>query len=383
MNSKSVLFAALSLHSTLGGIQRFNQRVVRNLSELLPEAVLRVHVLGDPLDERAVSSGVYGFAGRKAAFIAKTLLALRGAELLAIDHVALLPLAALAKLVKPRLPVLLFAHGVEVWGSDGGRPVRRFEPALMRFAVARVACVSRFTALRLQRAFRYPGARVSLLPNAVDPLPIAPPAREPTSTQTVLVVTRLSALEPYKNVDKVIAAVARLAPSMPDLRLEIVGDGDARPALVAMTEANGVSDRVRFLGRVLEGELAAAYARASVFALPSTGEGFGIAYLEAWQRGLPVIGSTEGAAPEVIEDGKDGLVVEAADTEALAGAIETLLRDDKLARRLGEAGRAKTMTIYSGGGVPPEPPGCHPGSPGALNRTGRIDPRSHAGTKER
>ena len=64
MRSKSVLFAALSLHATLGGIQRFNQRVVQNLPGLHPDAALRVHVLGDARSENAVRSGVYGFGGR-------------------------------------------------------------------------------------------------------------------------------------------------------------------------------------------------------------------------------------------------------------------------------------------------------------------------------
>ncbi len=123
-------------------------------------------------------------------------------------------------------------------------------------------------------------------------------------------MTRLSAKEPYKNVDKVIRAVARLAVTLPTVRLDIVGDGDGKPALMALAESEGVTDRVSFLGRASDHELALAYSRASVFALPSSGEGFGIVYLEAWQRGLPVIGSTEGAAPEVIAHGQDGLLVD-------------------------------------------------------------------------
>jgi glycosyltransferase involved in cell wall biosynthesis len=348
MKRDRVLFSALTLHSRLGGIQRFNQRVVRTLAEAHPAGAVQVHVLEDRPADCPEPGGMQGFDGRKLAFILATLRAARRARLFAIDHVALLPLAALARLIRPRLPILMFAHGIEVWGDEGARPVRLHHRVLMRLAVSRVACVSSFTAAKLQRAFRYPARRVRLLPNAVDALPAVPGRADTAGAATVLVVTRLSASEPYKNVDKVILAAAQLAAAFPSLRLDIVGDGDARPVLVALADAQGIADRVRFLGRVSDEELAAAYARASVLALPSTGEGFGIAYLEAWQRGLPVIGSTEGAAPEVIEHGRDGLLVEAVDIGALARAIETLLREPALARRLGEAGLAKTKTVYAG-----------------------------------
>jgi glycosyltransferase involved in cell wall biosynthesis len=164
----------------------------------------------------------------------------------------------------------------------------------------------------------------------------------------VLTVTRLSAAEPYKNVDQVIRATARLAAEIPSITLEIVGEGDARQGLERLALKEGVRERVRFLGRLSDEELAAAYARASIFALPSTREGFGIAYLEAWQRRLPVVGSTEGAAPEVITDGVDGLLVPGGDVPATVDALRALIRDPELRNRLGAAGHAKTTAQYSG-----------------------------------
>jgi glycosyltransferase involved in cell wall biosynthesis len=86
-----------------------------------------------------------------------------------------------------------------------------------------------------------------------------------------------------------------------------------------------------------------ALAAAEVFAMPSRTDSFGIAYLEAWCYGVPVVGARAGGVPDVIDDGRDGLLAPFGDTEAIAGAIGRLLGDRALARRLGEAGRAKVL----------------------------------------
>ena len=72
-----------------------------------------------------------------------------------------------------------------------------------------------------------------------------------------------------------------------EIILEIVGDGVLRPGLESLAAQIGVERSVRFLGRLADEDLKNAYARASVFAMPSSKEGFGIVYLEAWQFGLP------------------------------------------------------------------------------------------------
>jgi glycosyltransferase involved in cell wall biosynthesis len=105
---------------------------------------------------------------------------------------------------------------------------------------------------------------------------------------------------------------------------------------------------VRFLGRVSDEDLAAAYRRASIFALPSTREGFGIAYLEAWQHRLPRHRQHEGAAPEVITDGVDGRLVPGGDVPAMVDALRTLIGDPGLRQQFSAAGHAKTMAEYSG-----------------------------------
>ncbi len=86
-----------------------------------------------------------------------------------------------------------------------------------------------------------------------------------------------------------------------------------------------------------------ALAAADLLALPSRTNSFGIVYLEAWCYGLPVIGARAGGVPDVINDGRDGLLVPFGDVAALAGAIARLLTDRAEAQRLGDAGRAKVL----------------------------------------
>jgi glycosyltransferase involved in cell wall biosynthesis len=149
-----------------------------------------------------------------------------------------------------------------------------------------------------------------------------------------------------KNVDVLIKAVALLINDEVAVRLEIVGDGELRPGLERLTTQLGVESHVSFLGRVDDADLANAYARASVFALPSSKEGFGIVYLEAWQRELPVVCGRLGASHEVVSDGVDGFVADEADPADVAAKIRRLITDPSLARSLGRNGRKKVQNTY-------------------------------------
>ncbi|MFN8501798.1 glycosyltransferase family 4 protein [Kouleothrix sp.] len=113
-------------------------------------------------------------------------------------------------------------------------------------------------------------------------------------------------------------------------------------ALPAETKA-----RIRLLPYAPEPVKRDALAAADVFAMPSRTDSFGIAYLEAWCYGVPVVGARAGGVPDVIADGYDGLLAPFADIPATAAAIERLLRDRELATRLGAAGRAKVLRDFT------------------------------------
>jgi len=199
---------------------------------------------------------------------------------------------------------------------------------------------------QLARAAGADPARVHLIPNGVD-IPDLPRA-EPAERPTLVTVARLE--QSYKGHDILIGSLALIRERVPDVEWLVVGDGSLRPRLERLAAEAGVRSAVRFLGTVSDAERDAALERAHVFAMPSRlppggigGEGFGIVYLEAAARGLPVVAGNVGGALDAVVHGETGLLVDPEDPAAVAEAISALLLDPELARMLGAAGRQRAQ----------------------------------------
>jgi glycosyltransferase involved in cell wall biosynthesis len=161
--------------------------------------------------------------------------------------------------------------------------------------------------------------------------------RRDRSLQTVLAVAKLY---PRKGIDLLLEASALLRSSLPGMRVRIVGGGIERERLERIACDLGVTDIVRFEGDVEDRRrMAAFYAEANLFCLPSLHETFGFVFVEAMTAGLPIVALNAGAAPEVIGDA--GWLVPPGDARVLAGAIGEILSDPRTARTLGERGRAR------------------------------------------
>jgi glycosyltransferase involved in cell wall biosynthesis len=125
----------------------------------------------------------------------------------------------------------------------------------------------------------------------------------------------------------------------PPFRIALAGEGSLRPELEQRARLLGVSDRVHFLG--FRNDVRALLPQADAFVLPSHYEGLPLSVLEAMAGGVPVVVTRVGGNPGIVEDGRNGLMIEAGDATALAGAMERLLRDRALSRALGEEGRRR------------------------------------------
>jgi glycosyltransferase involved in cell wall biosynthesis len=134
-----------------------------------------------------------------------------------------------------------------------------------------------------------------------------------------------------KGGPELVEAFRRVRREHPDARLWIVSD----------RAPESLPDGAEYHGALGADELAALYARASVYALPTLREAFGISFLEAMSFGLPVVASHIEAIPEIVSDGETGLLVPPRDPAALASALCALLGDPVRARLLGAAGRAR------------------------------------------
>jgi len=160
-------------------------------------------------------------------------------------------------------------------------------------------------------------------------------------------IVSVGRLVPKKGYPVLIQALQLVAFAGAAFRCEIYGGGPMREELEAMACAAGLGPRVSFHGARPQDEIAAAYARASVFALApvvvSDGDRDGIpnVLVEAMAMRVPVVSTTISGIPELIDDGLNGLLVKPGDAAALARAITRLLLDPGLASRLGAAGRRK------------------------------------------
>jgi glycosyltransferase involved in cell wall biosynthesis len=154
-------------------------------------------------------------------------------------------------------------------------------------------------------------------------------------------------LIPGKGHDVLLDALVPAIRRAPNLRLLIAGDGPARPALEAQARSLP-RGTVRFLGFVDRPRELIGASDISVFpTLATLGEGFGLAALEAMAAALPVVASDAGALPEVVDDGRSGLVVRAGNVEALAEALARLGTDPPLRAQMGEAGLARARQRFS------------------------------------
>jgi phosphatidyl-myo-inositol dimannoside synthase len=169
------------------------------------------------------------------------------------------------------------------------------------------------------------------------------------SGRWLLTVARLAA---HKGIDTGLRVLAALRDEVPDLRYAVVGSGVRQGELERLAGELGVTDRVRFLTTVPDGDLPALYNAAELYLGLSRPtelmvEGFGIALTEASACGLPVIGGSGGGIPDAVRDGETGLVVDVSHPEPVLAAVRLLLGDRELARTMGAAGRRAVETYYN------------------------------------
>jgi colanic acid/amylovoran biosynthesis glycosyltransferase len=168
-------------------------------------------------------------------------------------------------------------------------------------------------------------------------------APEPTGPVRALAV---GGLKDYKGHGVLLEALASGGPEVERVSLDLVGDGPLREALEERVRTLGLTDRVRFHGALPEPAVTELLDRADLFVLPSvitpngTTEGLPVVLMEALAAGVPVVASRVSAVPELIRDGKTGLLAEPDDPADLCSTIARLLADPAGARRRAEAGRA-------------------------------------------
>jgi glycosyltransferase involved in cell wall biosynthesis len=266
----------------------------------------------------------------------------------------LLPQGLVATLPPRRVPVVVTAHGGDVFGLPGPMLARAKASALR--AADAVTANSSFTEAALRR----------LAPDlgAVERIPMGVSTAAPASKVVADVRARhrrgdgplvvfAGRLVEEKGVDDLLEAMARLAGAHPDATALVLGDGQDRAAFEARAAALGVASRVTFGGWAEPAAVAAALAAADVVAAPSKQapdgwvEAQGLTVVEAMAVGTPVVATRSGGVGDAVVDGETGLLVDEGSPAALAAAIARLATDRALAERCAAAGRRVAVDRYS------------------------------------
>lgn len=178
--------------------------------------------------------------------------------------------------------------------------------------------------------------RIHIVHCGIDTESFHPDRRSPGSTPRLAFVGRL---DPVKGADLLLDALASLRADHPSLTATFIGDGPHAAHVRSHARKLGLSDIVTFLGTQPEEIVADLLRHSDLLVLPSFAEGLPVVLMEAMATGLPVISSRIAGIPELVDDGRTGILIPAGDTTALAAAIDRLLRDAPLRAAMGLAAR--------------------------------------------
>ena len=230
---------------------------------------------------------------------------------------------------------------------------QRHHTWVTRFLIARMDGVIAASAA----AASYLKRSASVIPHGIDTARFAPaPDRDAAYAATGLpgkyAIGCFGRVRAQKGTDIFVEAMCRLLPKYPDFTAIVIGPVtfEQRAFAAALKErvsSAGLSERLRFLGELPAEEIPRWHQRLLIYAFTSRVEGYGLTLLEAMASGAALVATRAGAAEQVVREGETGLLVAPGDADALANAIEPLMRDPARAAEMGRAGRDRAAAEFA------------------------------------
>jgi len=249
-----------------------------------------------------------------------------------------------------RLKVVTTLHGTDITivGQD-----RSYLP-ITRWGIEQsdgVTAVSSYLREVTMREFGV-SRSIEVIPNFVDPTQYRPDGASAFARSLAQegepVLVHVSNFRPVKRIRDVLSIFDAIRREIP-ARLVLIGDGPDRSIAERLARKGGFEDSTTFLGNVAAVETILPAAR--LMLLPSDAESFGLAALEAMACGVPVIGTSAGGLPEVVEDGKSGYLRAVGDVDGMAAAALALLRDAPLWNRFSKECRRRAELVFPAGAM--------------------------------
>lgn len=344
MHNNSILVLTLQVFSATGGIEKVCKVVGKSLDELSDEpggASLKVFSMYDndnDVDEKYIPVNKFrGFGKHKIAFVKGAVLEGRKSGTVILSHINLLLVGFLIKVLSPKTKLILFAHGIEVWG-----PLSRFRKYMLHKCDL-ILAVSNFTKNKMKECYHLPEEKLKVINNCLDPF-LPPPVNASKNISllkkygindtdfVLMTLTRLSSKEKYKGYDHVLYAIEQLKNKYPGIKYLIVGkyDDKEKARLDTIIKEFSLEAQIIFAGYVPDADLANYYNLADLYVMPSKKEGFGIVFIEALFYGLPVIAGNKDGSVDALCNGELGSLVDPDSQEEINAAIEKVIQSKQI-----------------------------------------------------
>jgi len=253
------------------------------------------------------------------------------------------------------LPLVLVTsvHGAELF--PGGRPMAKYSPGIRLLLASsdRIVAPSRSFQNDVCGIFPHLKEKTMFIHNSVDLAELNGVSPHISRHDRDPYILCIAMHNEKKGLDVLLRAFKHVQHTRPSIKLVLVGDGPLRKQLEHLASSLEIRDRVNFLGLQGRIEVRQLLHDCELFVLPSRSEPFGIAIIEAMACKKPVVSTKVGGIREIIEDRRTGVLVEPDDPRALAGAILTVLDDEKLRVAIVERGyatvRERFLREHTGG----------------------------------
>lgn len=334
--SRGTLFLTLKIFSATGGIEKICRAAGKALFELEGDKarIFSLHDSDASVSSKYFPAGIFKiFNGNKIRFILSSFREGANNKIVILSHINLLLVGFLVKFFSPKTRLVMYAHGIEVWNHLPAWKIMMLKKCDKIFAV------STYTKERIKELYKLDNCEV--LNNCLDPFISEPAIKDDVNlfekynlSETdfiIMTVTRIAADERYKGHDKVLEAVSALRVEFPNLRYLIAGkyDQSEKERLDNLVKKFNIKGKVIFTGYIPDNALRAHYQLADAFVMPSTGEGFGIVFIEAMYYGLPVVAGKDDGSVDALCNGKLGLLVDPLDVEDIAAAVKKIITAEK------------------------------------------------------
>ena len=337
--TEGTLLLTLNMFSATGGIEKVSRVVGKALQDLASEqlsekvSVYSMYDKHSDVDERYFPAAVFkGFEENKWRFVYEAVRKGINCRQVILSHSNLLLAGFLIKIFSPKTKLILLAHGIEVWNKFS------FVKKRMLDKCGSVLAVSQFTKNKIMAVQKFPGHKISVLNNCLNPyleIPINNGKEEALlqryglsgQDKVLMTLTRLSFKEQYKGYDNVLYAIKMLTKKYPSIKYLLLGKYDEaeRKRLEDLIVGLDIQHQIIFTGYILDNELAAHYSITDLYIMPSKKEGFGLVFIEAMFYGKPVIAGNLDGSVDALGNGDFGILVNPNEVVEIAGAINKVL----------------------------------------------------------